>query len=146
MYSWVLGRKYCRIFRIRKVRRSQSHWAAGSEFSKSCFNTSESSNFFSHLIFCFQVVFCILFWFCSFCNFQIVVQMESSQKLYNPHHRARLAEGLEAILPTNKNVVKQPIPDQGAEHRKQLFLTHPLRQQVRTKKNCTTKIKSTWTF
>lgn len=32
---------------------------------------------------------------------EIIVLMESQQRLYNPHLRARLAEGLEALLPTS---------------------------------------------
>lgn len=56
--------------------------------------------------------------------------MESQHRLYNPHLRARLAESLEALLPTaDENA--PATPNLGTFHREQLFLTHPHRQQVK---------------
>jgi len=56
--------------------------------------------------------------------------MESQHRLYNPHLRARLAESLEALLPTADENVAPATPNLGTFHREQLFLTHPHRQQV----------------
>lgn len=64
---------------------------------------------------------------------QIIVLMESEKRLYNPHIRARLAEGLEALLPlTNDDNMRPPAPSLGTFHREQLFITYPHRQHVRT--------------
>lgn len=57
--------------------------------------------------------------------------MESQQRLYNPHLRARLAEGLEALLPTTDETMSPVTPSLGTFHREQLFITHPHRQHVR---------------
>lgn len=56
--------------------------------------------------------------------------MESQHRLYNPHLRARLAESLEALLPTTEENTTLETPNLGTFHREQLFLTHPHRQQV----------------
>lgn len=56
--------------------------------------------------------------------------MESQQRLYNPHLRARLAEGLEALLPTSDETMSPVTPSLGSFHREQLFITHPYRQYV----------------
>lgn len=61
---------------------------------------------------------------------QIIVLMESQQRLYNPHLRARLAEGLEALLPTSDETMNPVTPSLGTFHREQLFITHPYRQYV----------------
>lgn len=58
--------------------------------------------------------------------------MESQHRLYNPHLRARLAESLEALLPTTDESVVPAVPNLGTFHREQLFLFHPHRQQVST--------------
>lgn len=55
--------------------------------------------------------------------------MESQQRLYNPHLRARLAEGLEALLPSNDESTSQ-VATLGTFNREQLFLNHPHRHQV----------------
>lgn len=63
--------------------------------------------------------------------FQLIVLMESPHRLYNPHLRARLAEGLEALLPTPyESPGPVTMPNLGTFHREQLFITHPHRQQV----------------
>lgn len=56
--------------------------------------------------------------------------MESQHRLYNPHLRARLAESLEALLPTADENATLTTPNLGTFHREQLFLTHPHRQHV----------------
>lgn len=56
--------------------------------------------------------------------------MESQHRLYNPHLRARLAEGLEALLPITDETLDSTTPNLGTFHREQLFVTHPYRQQV----------------
>ncbi|EFN65888.1 Ubiquitin conjugation factor E4 A [Camponotus floridanus] len=61
---------------------------------------------------------------------EIIVLMESQHRLYNPHLRARLAESLEALLPTTDESVVPAIPNLGTFHREQLFLFHPHRQQI----------------
>ncbi|XP_071556653.1 ubiquitin conjugation factor E4 A [Temnothorax nylanderi] len=61
---------------------------------------------------------------------EIIVLMESQHRLYNPHLRARLAESLEALLPTADENVAPATPNLGTFHREQLFLTHPYRQQI----------------
>ncbi|XP_071868811.1 ubiquitination factor E4A [Bombus fervidus] len=61
---------------------------------------------------------------------EIIVLMESQQRLYNPHLRARLAEGLEALLPTNDETMSPVTPNLGTFHREQLFITHPYRQYI----------------
>ncbi|XP_068981426.1 ubiquitin conjugation factor E4 A [Bombus flavifrons] len=61
---------------------------------------------------------------------EIIVLMESQQRLYNPHLRARLAEGLEALLPTNDETMSPVTPSLGTFHREQLFITHPYRQYI----------------
>lgn len=62
--------------------------------------------------------------------FQVVALMESPRRLYNPHLRARLAEGLEALLPNNDEMAHQSTPTLGTFHRQQLFITHPHKQMV----------------
>lgn len=57
--------------------------------------------------------------------------MESQQRLYNPHLRARLAEALEALLPTMDETTTPTTSNLGTFHREQLFMTHPYRQYVR---------------
>ncbi|KAK9296316.1 hypothetical protein QLX08_009645 [Tetragonisca angustula] len=61
---------------------------------------------------------------------EIIVLMESQQRLYNPHLRARLAEGLEALLPTSDETMNPVTPSLGTFHREQLFITHPYRQYI----------------
>ncbi|CAK9829483.1 Ubiquitin conjugation factor E4 A [Anthophora retusa] len=61
---------------------------------------------------------------------EIIVLIESQQRLYNPHLRARLAEGLEALLPTNDETMTPVAPSLGKFHREQLFITHPYRQHI----------------
>jgi len=56
--------------------------------------------------------------------------MESQHRLYNPHLRARLAEGLEALLPIADENDIPATPNLGIFHREQLFLIHPYRQHV----------------
>lgn len=56
--------------------------------------------------------------------------MESQQRLYNPHLRARLAEGLEALLPTTDETMNPVALNLGTFHREQLFIRHPNRQHV----------------
>ena len=56
--------------------------------------------------------------------------MESPKRLYNPHLRARLAEGLEALLPLTDDPAGQSAPSIGSFHRQQLFISHPHRHQV----------------
>ncbi|XP_014206273.1 ubiquitin conjugation factor E4 A isoform X2 [Copidosoma floridanum] len=54
----------------------------------------------------------------------VAALMKSPSRLYNPHLRARLAEGLEALLPNNEVVDQQSVQSLGTFHRQQLFLTH----------------------
>ncbi|XP_016912491.1 ubiquitin conjugation factor E4 A isoform X2 [Apis cerana] len=61
---------------------------------------------------------------------EIIVLMESQQRLYNPHLRARLAEALEALLPTTDETMSPVTPIIGTFHREQLFITHPYRQYI----------------
>ncbi|XP_076286750.1 ubiquitination factor E4A isoform X2 [Lasioglossum baleicum] len=61
---------------------------------------------------------------------EIIVLMESQQRLYNPHLRARLAEGLEALLPTNDETINPLMRNFGTFFREQLFITHPYRQHI----------------
>ncbi|XP_066587978.1 ubiquitin conjugation factor E4 A [Prorops nasuta] len=61
---------------------------------------------------------------------EIIVLMESQQRLYNPHLRARLAEGLEALLPTTDENHSPGLPDLGTFHRQQLFIYHPCRHKI----------------
>ncbi|KAG7211137.1 hypothetical protein KM043_010462 [Ampulex compressa] len=61
---------------------------------------------------------------------EIIVLMESERRLYNPHLRARLAEGLEALLPTNDESVTTVTANLGTFHRQQLFSLHPHRRQI----------------
>lgn len=56
--------------------------------------------------------------------------MESASRLNNPHLRARLAEGLEALLPHNDELNNQSTPTLGTFHRQQLFVTHPHKEIV----------------
>lgn len=56
--------------------------------------------------------------------------MESPARLYNPHLRALLAEGLEALLPNNEVLDKRNPQTLGTFHRKQLFITHPFKDKV----------------
>ncbi|KAK2589180.1 hypothetical protein KPH14_001996 [Odynerus spinipes] len=60
---------------------------------------------------------------------EIVVLMDE-HRLYNPHLRARLAEGLEALLPTTDDNVNPRLPTLGTFHREQLFTNHPHAQQI----------------
>ncbi|XP_076764676.1 ubiquitination factor E4A [Xylocopa sonorina] len=61
---------------------------------------------------------------------EIIVLMESQQRLYNPHLRARLAEGLEALLPTSDETMSPVTPSLGTFHREQLFISHPYREYI----------------
>ncbi|XP_031827892.1 ubiquitination factor E4A [Nomia melanderi] len=61
---------------------------------------------------------------------EIIVLMESQQRLYNPHLRARLAEGLEALLPTTDETMNPVTLNLGTFHREQLFIRHPYRQHI----------------
>ncbi|EFN84625.1 ubiquitin conjugation factor E4 A [Harpegnathos saltator] len=62
---------------------------------------------------------------------ELIVLMESQHRLYNPHLRARLAEGLEALLPIiATETLEAATPNLGTFRRKQLFVTHPHRQQI----------------
>ncbi|XP_046484062.1 ubiquitin conjugation factor E4 A [Neodiprion pinetum] len=63
---------------------------------------------------------------------EVVALMESQRRLYNPHLRARLAEGLEALLPLNEEPSNQAVATLGVFHREQLFVTHPHRHQIVT--------------
>ena len=56
--------------------------------------------------------------------------MESPRRLYNPHLRARLAEGLEALLPTTKEAPGGGWSHHGCVEREMLFHYHPHRHQV----------------
>ena len=56
--------------------------------------------------------------------------MESPNRLYNPHLRAKLAEGLEALLPQGDDETRQNLPSIGSFYRKKLFTSHPHRLQV----------------
>lgn len=60
---------------------------------------------------------------------EIVVLMDQ-HRLYNPHLRARLAEGLEALLPITDDNVNPRLPSLGTFHREQLFSTHPYAKQI----------------
>ncbi|CAB0035642.1 unnamed protein product [Trichogramma brassicae] len=66
----------------------------------------------------------------SYCAVKIVILMNSPTRLYNPHLRARLAEGLEALLPNNDEVQNQTAPSLGTFHRQQLFIGHPYKQMI----------------
>ncbi|XP_032664874.1 ubiquitin conjugation factor E4 A [Odontomachus brunneus] len=61
---------------------------------------------------------------------ELIVLMECQNRLYNPHLRARLAEGLEALLPITDETLDSTTPNLGTFHREQLFVTHPHRQQI----------------
>ncbi|XP_015600659.1 ubiquitin conjugation factor E4 A [Cephus cinctus] len=61
---------------------------------------------------------------------EVVALMESPHRLYNPHLRARLAEGLEALLPSTDDGNNQAVQTLGTFHRQQLFVTHPHRHQI----------------
>ncbi|XP_058800280.1 ubiquitin conjugation factor E4 A [Phymastichus coffea] len=61
---------------------------------------------------------------------EVVALMDSPCRLYNPHLRARLAEGLEALLPNNDEIHHQSTPTLGTFHRQQLFITHPHKQMI----------------
>ncbi|XP_033329559.2 ubiquitination factor E4A [Megalopta genalis] len=61
---------------------------------------------------------------------EIIVLMESQQRLYNPHLRARLAEGLEALLPMNDKTMNPWMLNLGTFQREQIFVTHPYRQHI----------------
>ncbi|XP_012254969.2 ubiquitin conjugation factor E4 A [Athalia rosae] len=61
---------------------------------------------------------------------EVIALMESQQRLYNPHLRARLAEGLEALLPSNDEAISQTVATLGTFHREQLFIIHPHRHQI----------------
>lgn len=61
---------------------------------------------------------------------EIIVLMESQRRLYNPHLRAHLTEGLEALLPTTDENTSPVIPNLGTFNREQLFITHPHRKQI----------------
>lgn len=63
---------------------------------------------------------------------QIVALMESPKRLYNPHLRAHLAEGLEALLPTQSDSNNQPQAALGCFHRQLLFVQHPFRDAIVT--------------
>ena len=63
---------------------------------------------------------------------EIIALMESQNRLYNPHLRARLAEALETLLPRNDETVNSVIPSLGTFHREQLFISHPQRQHIVT--------------
>ncbi|XP_015436791.1 PREDICTED: ubiquitin conjugation factor E4 A [Dufourea novaeangliae] len=61
---------------------------------------------------------------------EIIVLMESQQRLYNPHLRACLAESLEALLPTSDETINSTTLNLGTFHREQLFIKHPYRQYI----------------
>ncbi|XP_015110282.1 ubiquitin conjugation factor E4 A [Diachasma alloeum] len=61
---------------------------------------------------------------------EIVGLMESPQRLYNPHLRAHLAEGLEALLPTQEDGNNHLQATLGTFHRQQLFVQHPHRKEI----------------
>lgn len=63
---------------------------------------------------------------------EIIALMKSPDRLYNPHLRARLAEGLEALLPIVDEQAGQNLPSIGSFHRQQLFISHPHRDQIVT--------------
>ena len=56
--------------------------------------------------------------------------MESPNRLYNPHLRARLAEGLESLLPNNDEIHPQSTITLGTFCRQQLFEIHPHKLMV----------------
>lgn len=60
----------------------------------------------------------------------ILIYMGSQQHMRNPHIRARLAEGLECLLPYHKNYVS----DKNTTNfqRQRLFTEHPHRLEVST--------------
>lgn len=51
-------------------------------------------------------------------------------RLYNPHLRARLAEGLGSLLPTTEEGINPGLGPLRTFHRQQLFKTHPHADQV----------------
>lgn len=64
---------------------------------------------------------------------EIIGLMESSKRLYNPHLRAQLAEGLEALLPIiddGNNTSGQRLQTLGTFHRQQLFINHQHRKYI----------------
>ncbi|XP_076649891.1 ubiquitination factor E4A isoform X2 [Halictus rubicundus] len=61
---------------------------------------------------------------------EIIVLMESQQRVYNPHLRARLAEGLESLLPANDETINPMMRNFGTFFREQLFITHPYRLHI----------------
>ncbi|XP_017885248.1 ubiquitin conjugation factor E4 A [Ceratina calcarata] len=61
---------------------------------------------------------------------EIIVLMESQQRLYNPHLRARMAEGLESLLPTSDETMSPVTSNLGTFQREQLFINHPYRQYI----------------
>ncbi|XP_008212773.1 ubiquitin conjugation factor E4 A [Nasonia vitripennis] len=61
---------------------------------------------------------------------EVTALMESPTRLYNPHLRARLAEGLEALLPNNDEANSQSPQTLGTFHRQQLFVSHPHKQII----------------
>ncbi|XP_030751488.1 ubiquitin conjugation factor E4 A isoform X2 [Sitophilus oryzae] len=57
----------------------------------------------------------------------VLVFMGSRQHLKNPHIRARLAEGLESLLPYDK---EEPIHDLGGYQRELIFIQHPHKLEI----------------
>lgn len=58
----------------------------------------------------------------------VLIYMGSQQHIRNPHIRARLAEGLESLLPYHKNdALEKTIPN---FQRQRLFTEHPHRFEV----------------
>ncbi|VEN40294.1 unnamed protein product [Callosobruchus maculatus] len=58
----------------------------------------------------------------------ILIYMGSQQHMSNPHIRARLAEGLESVLPFHKD--EPPGNTLGGSQREKLFKEHPHRHQI----------------
>ncbi|XP_063973591.1 ubiquitin conjugation factor E4 A [Diachasmimorpha longicaudata] len=61
---------------------------------------------------------------------EIIGLMDSPKRLYNPHVRAHLAEGLEALLPIQDDSNNHLQATLGTFHREQLFLKHPHRNEI----------------
>lgn len=62
---------------------------------------------------------------------EIIGLMESSKRLYNPHLRAQLAEGLESLLPIiDDSNNGQRLQTLGTFHRQQLFINHKYKNYI----------------
>ncbi|XP_035743487.1 ubiquitin conjugation factor E4 A-like [Vespa mandarinia] len=59
-----------------------------------------------------------------------IIMLMDQHRLYNPHLRARLAEGLGSLLPTTEEGVNPGLGPLRTFHRQQLFKTHPHANQI----------------